>query len=123
MPTTRRGPGRPAGEPTGLGAQIRVQIAALHISAGTGGIVEIIDPPLVEKQLDFSVPPLLGYLENIVDTSRMIADDIFTGKVALLCNYIAAGFPSAEDSHALTVPSETAHSTSPQLTLTTPHTK
>jgi hypothetical protein len=70
-----------------------------------------------------SVPPLLGYLENVVDTSWMIADDILTGKIALLCNYIAAGFPAAEDSHALTVPGETAHSTSPQLTLTTPHTK
>ena len=30
-----------------------------------------------------SVPPLLGYLENVVDTSWMIADDILTGKIAL----------------------------------------
>jgi hypothetical protein len=97
--------------------------SVFHISAGIGGTVEIVDPPAAAQQLDFNVPPLLGYLENVVDTSWMIADDVLTGKIALLCNYIAAGFPSAEDGHALTVPSETAHSTSPQLTLTAPHTK
>jgi hypothetical protein len=43
--------------------------------------VEIFDPPIAKQQLDFSVPPLLGYLENAVDTSRMIADDILTGKL------------------------------------------
>jgi hypothetical protein len=58
--------------------------------------VEIIDPRLAKQQLDFNLPPLLGYLENVVDTGRMIADDILTGKIALLCNYIAAGFPSPE---------------------------
>jgi CHAT domain-containing protein len=39
------------------------------------------------------------------------------------CNYIAAGFPSAHESSPPTVLSEAAHSTGPQLTLTTPHTK
>jgi hypothetical protein len=72
--------------------------------------------PAAKQQLDFSVPPLLGYW-------RTSSNDILTGKIALLCNYIAAGFPSPEEGHALTVPSETAHSTSPQLTPTTPHAK
>ena len=85
--------------------------------------MEIVDPPVAKQQPEFSVPPLLGYLENVADTSWMIVDDILTGKIALLCNYIAAGFPAGEDSHALTVPSETAYSTSAQFTLTTPHMK
>ena len=38
----------------------------------------------------------------------MIVDDALAGKIALLCNYIAAGSPAAEDSDALIVPSETA---------------
>jgi hypothetical protein len=75
------------------------------------------------SNFDFGVPPLLGYLENVVDTSWMIVDDILTGKITLFCNYIAAGLPNAEEAHALTLPSETAHSTSPQFTLTAPHTK
>jgi hypothetical protein len=41
----------------------------------------------------------------------------------MLAQIMAAGFPAGEDSHALTVPSETAHSTSAQFTLTTPHMK
>ena len=46
-------------------------------------------------------------MENVVDTSWMIVDDALTGKIALLCNYIAAGSPAAEDSDALIVPTET----------------
>ena len=50
--------------------------ASFHISAGTGGTVEIVDPPVAKQQPEFSVPPLLGYLENVADTSWMIVDDI-----------------------------------------------
>ena len=56
-----------------------------------------------------STRPILGTpAGGVVDTSWMIVDDALTGKIALLCNYIAAGSPAAEDSDALIVPSETA---------------
>ena len=62
--------------------------------------MEIVDPPVAKQQPEFSVPPLLGYLENVADTSWMIVDDILTGKIALLCDYIAVGFPAGEDSRS-----------------------
>jgi hypothetical protein len=94
-----------------------------HITSGSSGTVEIFDPPLAKQQLDFSVPPLLGYLENAVDTSWMIADDALTGKFTLLCNYIASEFASVVDGHGAVALNEMAHLTDQQLQplLTRPH--
>ena len=65
-----------------------------------------------------------GFEEALVRLVRILARQAAREEAALMpAQIMAAGFPAGEDSHALTVPSETPHSTSAQFTLTTPHMK
>jgi hypothetical protein len=65
-----------------------------------------------------------GFEEALVRLVRILARQAAREEAASMpAQIMAAGFPAGEDCHALTVPSETAHSTSAQFTLTTPHMK
>ena len=53
--------------------------------------MEIFDPPVPAQQSTIGLPDTLGYVDNIIEIAL---DDVLTGKLALLSNYIAAGFPA-----------------------------
>ena len=94
--------------------------ASFHISAGSGGTVEIIDPPLPHQQIGFG-PDTPACLGNIIEIGRQtIANDLLIGKIALLCNYIAAGFPATANGHGGTLATEMPL-TDQQPMLTHPH--
>jgi hypothetical protein len=63
--------------------------ASFQITSGVGGSAEIFDPPVGVQQTTFGSPETLGYMEKIVETA---IGDIFAGKFALLCNYMASEF-------------------------------
>src|SRR5581483_10722534 len=59
--------------------------ASFHITHGSGGTVEIFDPPVVVPLSAIELPGTLGYRDNNIATA---IDDAVTGKVALLGNYM-----------------------------------
>lgn len=81
--------------------------ASFHITSGVGGSAEIFDPPLIAQQSTIGLPDTLGYVEKVVET---VVGDILTGKIALLCNYIAAGLPTVPNGQSETPLSEVVQS-------------
>lgn len=92
--------------------QNRVTSTSRHTSAGIDAKGEIVDP-----QPTLGLPGTLGYMGKIVGTA---IDDILTGKVALLRNYIASEFTNAVGGHVGALPTQPPQ-TEQHPVLTHPH--
>jgi fibronectin-binding autotransporter adhesin len=93
--------------------------ASFQITSGVGGSAEIFDPPVGVQQATFGSPETLGYIEKIVETA---IGDIFAGKFALLCNYMASEFANTIGGHVGALPTE-PQQMEQQPVLTHPHTR
>ena len=93
--------------------------AASSITSGVGGSAEIFDPPVGVQQATFGSHQTLGYIEKIVETA---IGDIFAGKFALLCNYMASEFANTIGGHVGALPTE-PQQMEQQPVLTYPHTR
>ena len=92
--------------------------ASFHISAGIGETVEIIDPPLIGHQPGFGLPNTLGYIGHGLET---VIGDILTGKIALMGNYIAAGFPAVTHGQGANLASEVPQAEQQPILAHPPH--
>jgi VCBS repeat-containing protein len=84
--------------PSLASANLLAQVASSHTSPGDDGTVR------AGHQSSLTLSDTLGYLGKFVGTA---VNDVLTGKIPLLCNYIATEFAPLLGGHAGVLPTET----------------